>query len=254
MEAITVSLPLSKTVWASGLRITERDFLVVRLRTSSGRCGYGFHKSRGVTLDRIVRDNLAQLVIGKSPWEVERIWEDMYRATLFSGRVGAVMRALGTVDIALWDLRAQLAGVPLHRLLGGYRSQCRILLVTGYYEEDPLELGPLSEDIEYHATRGIDFFKIAAGMLDLAGDTRRIAEARREVGDAARSRRGRQLGLVRPQAGAARGTDLGAVSSAVDRRAVSARQHTRKPPVLAQSRRSRLPLAMSNRACRSSAT
>ncbi len=185
VEAVTVSLPLAKTVWASGLRITQRDFLVVRVRTKSGRCGYGFHKSRGITLDRIVRDNLAPSVIGKSPWEVERIWDEMYRTTLFSGRTGAVMRALGTVDIALWDLRAQLAGAPLHRLLGGYRSECRILLVTGYYEEDPHELKPLLEDVEYHALQGIDFFKIAAGMLDLTGDTRRIAEARRVAGEAA---------------------------------------------------------------------
>lgn len=185
VEAITVSLPLRKPIWASGLRIAQRDFLVVRALTSSGRCGYGFHKSRGVALDRVVRENLAPLVVGKSPWEVERIWDEMHRATLFSGRTGAVMRALGTLDIALWDLRAQLAGVPLHRLLGGYRWECRTLLVTGYYEEDPHELGPLLEDIEYHAHRGVDFFKIAVGMLDLAGDTRRIAEARRVAGPAA---------------------------------------------------------------------
>jgi len=93
VEAITVSLPLERPVWASGLHITLRDFLLVRVTLASGRCGYAFHKSRGVALDRIVHDNLAPLLIGQDPWNVERLWRRMHDATLLAGRTGAVMRA-----------------------------------------------------------------------------------------------------------------------------------------------------------------
>jgi L-alanine-DL-glutamate epimerase-like enolase superfamily enzyme len=181
-EALTVSLPLQRPVWASGLRIAVRDFLVVRVTLASGLCGYGFHKSRGVALDRIVRDNLAPLLVGQDPWNVERLWRRMHDATLLAGRTGAVLRAIGTVDIALWDLRAQLAGVPLHRLLGGYRTDCEALLVGGYYEEDPLDCEPMQRQLTAWRTEGCSFFKIAAGMIGPEADERRIAAARQAIG------------------------------------------------------------------------
>lgn len=182
VEAHTVSLPLQRPVWASGLRIALRDFLVVRVTLASGRCGYGFHKSRGIALDRIVHDNLAPLLVGQDPWNVERLWRRMHDATLLAGRTGAVMRAIGTVDIALWDLRAQIAGAPLHRLLGGYRTDCEALLVTGYYEEDPLDCGPMQRQLAAWRAEGGSFFKIAAGMLAPEADARRIAAAREAIG------------------------------------------------------------------------
>lgn len=182
VEAMTVSLPLQRPVWASGLRITLRDFLVVRVTLASGRMGYGFHKSRGVALDRIVTDNLAPLILGKDTWNVERLWQRMHEGTLLAGRTGAVLRTIGTVDIALWDLRAQLAGVPLHRLLGGYRDDCEALLVTGYYEEDPLDWEPMTRQLAAWRTEGGSFFKIAAGMLAPEVDEGRIAVARESIG------------------------------------------------------------------------
>lgn len=185
VECLTVSLPLARPLWASGLRITHREYLAVRILTAAGRCGVAFHKSRGLHLNRIVERNLAPHLIGRDPWTVERLWYEMYQATLLSGRTGAVMRALGTLDIALWDLRAQMAGVPLHRLLGGFRDRCRVLLVSGYYEEDPNETAPMVEDLAHHARLGFDFFKIAAGMLDAGADGRRIAAAREAIGPAA---------------------------------------------------------------------
>lgn len=182
VEALTVQLPLERPVWASGLRIAVRDFLIVRVTLADGRCGYGYHQSRGIALDRIVRDNLAPLLVGQDPWDVERLWQRMHDATLLAGRTGAVLRTIGTVDIALWDLRAQLAGIPLYRLLGGYRADCEALLVTGYYEEDPLDCGPMQRQLEAWRADGCSFFKIAAGMLAPEADAHRIAAARAAIG------------------------------------------------------------------------
>ncbi|MFI5427069.1 hypothetical protein [Aeromicrobium sp. UC242_57] len=48
------------------------------------------------------------------------------------GRTGLVMRAISLVDIALWDIQAKRAGLPLHRLLGGMRDEVPAIFVAGY--------------------------------------------------------------------------------------------------------------------------
>lgn len=183
IEGLTVSLPLSEPVWASGLRIDRREYFLIRITTESGIVGYGFHKSRGLHLNRIVEENLAPRVIGRDPRMVRRIWDDMYRETLLSGRTGAVMRAMGTIDIALWDICGKLAGEPVYRLLGAYRDKCRAIVVTGYYEEDFHAVDKMVEDIRAHVNEGVDFFKIAAGMLDAESDAKRIEAARNAAGE-----------------------------------------------------------------------
>jgi L-alanine-DL-glutamate epimerase-like enolase superfamily enzyme len=182
LEALSVTIPLDTPIWASGLKIEQRDFFLIRLTTESGRQGYGFHKSRGLHLDRIALENLAPHVIGSDPWMVKKTWDNMYQGSLMYGRTGAVMRAIGTIDIALWDLRAKIAEVPLYKMLGGYRDECRAIVVTGYYEVDHHETGPMMEDIQYHVKNGVNFFKIAAGMLDAESDRKRIAAAREAAG------------------------------------------------------------------------
>ncbi|MBT8447734.1 MAG: mandelate racemase/muconate lactonizing enzyme family protein [Gammaproteobacteria bacterium] len=182
IDCMSLALPLERPLWASGLRIARREFFVVRVETASGCVGFGFHKSRGLILDRIVTDNLAPVVTGMNPLEVERIWSAMHQGTLLAGRTGAVMRAIGALDIAIWDIRAQLAGLPLHQLLGGYRETCPILLVTGYYEENPLDLGPMIKDMNAHLADGFEQFKIAGGMLGDEDEFERIRTARQTLG------------------------------------------------------------------------
>jgi len=184
VECMTIALPLTRPLWASGLKITRREYFVVRVHTASGLTGVGFHKSRGLTLDRIVHDNLAPIVTGMDVWEIQRVWRAMYQGTLLAGRSGAVMRAIGTLDIALWDLRGRSAGLPLHRLLGGYRDHCPTILVTGYYEQDPSDLGPMAEDLRHHVEQGFSTFKIAGGMLSDTDELQRLEAARKALGEA----------------------------------------------------------------------
>jgi L-alanine-DL-glutamate epimerase-like enolase superfamily enzyme len=71
-----------------------------------------------------VQQQLAPLLVGEDPTEVERLWERMYLVTRWYGRKGAAMSALGAVDTALWDLRGKAAGKPVWELLGGTRPKC----------------------------------------------------------------------------------------------------------------------------------
>lgn len=66
----------------------------------------------------IVRVQLAPTVVGRDPMATEHIWDVVYR-TLAHGRQGDGMLALSALDLALWDIRGKVLGVPAHRLLGG---------------------------------------------------------------------------------------------------------------------------------------
>jgi len=185
VDCMSVRLPLGRPLWAAGLEIVARDFFIVRVRTASGRAGYGFVKSRGVRLDAIVAENLAPLLIGRDPRRTEALWHAMMRATVLPGRAGAVLRAIGCVDIALWDLKAQLAGEPLFRLLGGAKDRARAMAVTGYYEREPDETGPMHESLAAMRASGFTMFKIAGGMLSAAREAPRLAAAREAIGTGA---------------------------------------------------------------------
>jgi L-alanine-DL-glutamate epimerase-like enolase superfamily enzyme len=62
---------------------------------------------------------LTELLVGLDPMDVEGIWERMYVSTAMNGRRGAVINAIGALDIALHDLRGKALGVPCYELLGG---------------------------------------------------------------------------------------------------------------------------------------
>jgi L-alanine-DL-glutamate epimerase-like enolase superfamily enzyme len=62
---------------------------------------------------------LRELLIGANPLDVEAIWERLYVGSAMNGRRGAVINAIGALDIALHDLRGKALGKPCHELLGG---------------------------------------------------------------------------------------------------------------------------------------
>jgi L-alanine-DL-glutamate epimerase-like enolase superfamily enzyme len=62
---------------------------------------------------------LREVLLGRDPPEMDRLWHDMYEATLYVGREGAVIQAMAGVDLALWDLKGSALGQPVWKLLGG---------------------------------------------------------------------------------------------------------------------------------------
>ena len=93
---------------------------LVRLRTDGGPEGHAFLGSamRGADLDAesLVR-YLKPLVVGQDPLDRERLWQ-----ALWARNRHTTIRAIGAVDVALWDLGGKIAGLPIHRLLGSYRD------------------------------------------------------------------------------------------------------------------------------------
>ena len=180
VDARTVRIPLAHPVETSDLVIDAREFVIVDLH-ADGLVGTGFGFTRDGLVAETIRRNLAPLLVGADARFTERQWELMWRATRYLGRRGLLMRAISAVDIALWDLKAQAAGLPLWALLGGYRDRVPAYVAGGYY-------GPATrpDDVETefrgYREAGYQGAKINVGGLPLAQDVERVAAARSGLG------------------------------------------------------------------------
>ena len=96
------------------------DF-TVEISTDKGVKGYGRGGPAG---GPIVENHLAGLLLGQDPFNVERIWDIMWRSTISYDWKGVALHAISGVDLALWDLIGNATGLPVYKLLGGaVRSQ-----------------------------------------------------------------------------------------------------------------------------------
>ena len=106
---------------------SSQDAVLVRVRTDDGLEGVGEADSspEGVKalVDAPFSHNIAcglrHLLVGENPLDHERLWQKMYRKTMYFGRKALGITAMAAVDMALWDLKGKAFGQPIHRLLGG---------------------------------------------------------------------------------------------------------------------------------------
>jgi L-rhamnonate dehydratase len=126
---------------------------------------------------------LAAVLIGKDPENVEALWDQMYDATSYYGRRGAVIHAISAIDIALWDIRGKVRGQALAELLGG-RKRSHVLAYGTVYP-----LGETPDEVRRTIDRGLKIglraIKIVADPFwrnDLAKTSSLIRAAREHVG------------------------------------------------------------------------
>lgn len=93
---------------------------LVRIFTDEGVEGIGECSPMNVpVMCYFVEQALKPLIMGKNPLDIERLWDDMYYGTYKLGTKGTQPSCISGIDIALWDIKAKVAGMPLYRLLGG---------------------------------------------------------------------------------------------------------------------------------------
>jgi L-alanine-DL-glutamate epimerase-like enolase superfamily enzyme len=102
--------------------------LLVRIRSSSGAYGWGEAESGLLELmETFLHRGLKKNVLGESIWDAERLWDRMFFDQHDLGPGGALTGAISGIDLALWDLRGRLLGLPVTRLIGGsYRQRVRV--------------------------------------------------------------------------------------------------------------------------------
>lgn len=184
IEAIGLSYPLDKPIWDSQHYIASRNCVLVKVYTDEGFIGIGEAAHFGgplLSTITIIEKELAPFVIGEDPYAVERIWEKVYRTTVQHGRRGIVIAALSGIDIALWDIMGQKAGLPLYRLLGFSQDSMQAYASIGFYSEDK---GPaeLAEEAATAVKAGFRGVKIKVGGLPLSADLKRVEAVRAAIG------------------------------------------------------------------------
>src|SRR5918999_1556528 len=117
---------------------TFHGWLVCELFTDDGLVGIGNAALAPHVTKQVIDLYLAPLLVGADPWDVEFLWQHMYRRTMAFGRKGVGMTAISAVDIALWDLLGKASGQPVFRLLGG-RTKSRIPVYASRLYSQPLE-------------------------------------------------------------------------------------------------------------------
>ncbi len=115
---------------------------VVMVETDTGLRGLGtVGGGRARLAPAIIEDQFKALIVGRSPFDVELIWEQLYRASQFYGRRGVVIDVISGIDIALWDLLGKALGQPVFNLIGGRTKEKIPAYVTGNLTDRHLKEG-----------------------------------------------------------------------------------------------------------------
>jgi len=128
-----------------------------------------------------VFDGLRTLVIGEDPFDIERLWDKVYRGTSYYGRRGVAIQALSGFDIACHDLIGKAIGRPLHKVLGGaYRDRVRAYAST-LFRPTP---DAMKRACEFYLRRGFTAIKFGWGVFgqDRKRDVALVAAAREAIG------------------------------------------------------------------------
>jgi mannonate dehydratase len=115
-----------------------RNFVTLKIETESGAYGLGDATLNGreLAVASYLSEHLAPLLVGRDEQQIEDTWQYLYRGAYWR-RGPVTMAAIGAVDMALWDLKAKQAGLPLYQLLGG---ACRKgVLVYGHANGETIE-------------------------------------------------------------------------------------------------------------------
>ena len=165
------------------------DTVIVRLTTDTGLVGYGESKAPVApqATKAIVDLLLADIVRGADPRDVSVLWDRMYAGMRVRGhRAGFYLEAMSGIDIALWDLTAQSAGVPIASLLGGvFRNPIRVYAsglpaLDRHADSDAVEA--LVDEARRLANEGYTGLKMALGK-GIEGDLRSVRAIRDGLGD-----------------------------------------------------------------------
>lgn len=159
------------------------SIIAVRIKTDKGAVGVGYTytvgKQGGTSVLAMIRDDLAPILEGSDPRRIEQIWEKMQWHLHYVGRGGIASFAMAAVDIALWDLKAKLAGEPLWRLLGGHDNRARVY--AGGIDLQ-LTMDQLARQTDANLDRGFRAIKMKVGRENLAEDVQRVSAMRKLLG------------------------------------------------------------------------
>ena len=165
VRTISVEYTLPRPVFDANYTMASKPALLVEVETDTGLLGLGEAAHFGgplVSTATVIEQELRPYLLGQDPRETERLWELMHRRAYKHARGGIVIAAISGVDIALWDLRGKLAGMPLWRLLGGYRRRVPAYATGGFYAEGK-GVPELADEMRAYCRHGFRAVKLKVG-------------------------------------------------------------------------------------------
>ena len=162
---------------------------LIRIETDEGITGYGEVDTSPEVGKAVVNAEMShgtcyglrEVLLGMDPFDIEQIWDRMYRKTNYYGRLGVVVHAMSGVDMALWDILGKAVGKPVHKLLGGsfcekVRAYASMLM--------PETVQEVKELVCRYAEQGFTAMKFGYGPLgkDVRRDVELAAAAKTAAG------------------------------------------------------------------------
>jgi L-alanine-DL-glutamate epimerase-like enolase superfamily enzyme len=180
-----LSLPQPAARRTGGHAFDSVDYVLLELE-AEGLTGIGYAwalNRRHAEAIRSMLVDLTEFVIGEDTGRVHGIWQDLWNRINFIGQAGPPVMALTALDTAIWDLRAQEARMPLHRMLGSTRDTVQVYATGGWLSDTPDRL--VEEGLLIKA-QGFAGFKIKVGHPDWRIDVQRVRTLREAVGNTLR--------------------------------------------------------------------
>jgi L-alanine-DL-glutamate epimerase-like enolase superfamily enzyme len=184
-----VNLPLrqpvndAKVLTGRQKPLTQVAVLVARISTTDGHDGFGFSYSKragGPGLYAHAQE-IAGNLIDEDPNDVGRLWHKLVWAGASVGRSGLATQAIAAYDIALWDLKARRAALPLAKLLGAYRDSVPCYNTSGGFLSLPIS--EVLDNARAALAGGVGGIKVKVGQPDVAADLRRVHKVRDALGE-----------------------------------------------------------------------
>lgn len=161
--------------------LTEVAFVFAEIRSRDGHEGLGFSYSKragGPGLFAHAQE-LAPDLIGEDPNDIARLWDKLVWAGASVGRSGLAIQAIAAFDVALWDMKARRAGLPLAKLLGAHRDAVPCYNTSGGFLSSPLP--EVLANVEQLLARGIGGIKLKVGQPDSRVDFERVSAVHRLI-------------------------------------------------------------------------
>jgi L-alanine-DL-glutamate epimerase-like enolase superfamily enzyme len=177
---IPLETPLSDSM--HGL-MPNFELNTVRIRDADGVEGMGYTYTvgrNGVAIHALLEREFKHLAIGEDAGRIEALWQKFWWALHYGGRGGPTVLALSAVDIALWDLKAKRANMPLWELLGGFDPA--VPCYAGGVDLD-LPLDKLLAQTDSNLKKGFRAIKMKVGRKNLSEDVSRLKAMREHLGD-----------------------------------------------------------------------
>jgi mannonate dehydratase len=141
-----------------------RNFVTLKIETSEGVYGVGDATLNGreLAVASYLTDHVIPCLIGRDAHQIEDIWQYLYKGAYWR-RGPVTMAAIAAVDMALWDIKAKIAGLPLYQLLGG---ACRTgVMVYGHANGATLE--ETLDNAAVYAEQGYKAIRLQSGVPGL---------------------------------------------------------------------------------------